>query len=288
MFSESLPWIGAFVGSSRQIGFALTIVCALVVWSGQAIAQDTDGDGLADAVEAGLGTDPLRADTDDDGAMDLYEIQLQTNPLDAASQPRAVIGVFSSMTSAPSPASEGSGVETTSSGGPSSPAGASSAGGFVNLVGFQMQTLLARDLDADGLIGFAEAAAGTSFAWPDTDGDGFVDGFGGVRPRGSLIYGFDLDGDGFVDGEADFGTDPTDGSSRIGRTGDVAPLGLPDGVVDVADTLVEWRIVRDPSILTQLSADGQQLTREASDLNGDGEANAADVLLQVNQVRGGP
>ena len=44
---------------------------------------DRDGDGLTDAVEAGLGTDPLDADSDDDGLSDGAEVNNHaTDPLD--------------------------------------------------------------------------------------------------------------------------------------------------------------------------------------------------------------
>ena len=47
---------------------------------------DSDGDGLTDAVETGLGTNPLDADSDDDGLSDGAEVNTHsTNPLDADS-----------------------------------------------------------------------------------------------------------------------------------------------------------------------------------------------------------
>lgn len=42
---------------------------------------DTDGDGLADKLESGLGTDPNKIDTDGDGVKDKAEILVGTNPL---------------------------------------------------------------------------------------------------------------------------------------------------------------------------------------------------------------
>ncbi len=42
---------------------------------------DTDGDGLADKLENGLGTDPNKVDTDGDGVSDKAEILAGTNPL---------------------------------------------------------------------------------------------------------------------------------------------------------------------------------------------------------------
>lgn len=46
---------------------------------------DTDGDGLTDDVEAGLGTDPGNPDTDGDGISDGDEVTLGTNPLNPLS-----------------------------------------------------------------------------------------------------------------------------------------------------------------------------------------------------------
>lgn len=42
---------------------------------------DSDGDGLYDALEAYIGTDPQRADTDSDGLSDYIELTIGTNPL---------------------------------------------------------------------------------------------------------------------------------------------------------------------------------------------------------------
>ncbi len=49
---------------------------------GEAEDRDTDGDGLTDAEEAALGTDPLRADTDGGGVGDGDEVAAGTDPLD--------------------------------------------------------------------------------------------------------------------------------------------------------------------------------------------------------------
>ena len=48
---------------------------------------DTDGDGLADFIEAAFGTDPNDPDTDADGWGDLEEINSNTDPTDADDHP---------------------------------------------------------------------------------------------------------------------------------------------------------------------------------------------------------
>ncbi len=53
-----------------------------------ATAQDTDGDGLADAEEITLGTNPNLADSDSDGIDDWYEVKASlTNPNSSSSKP---------------------------------------------------------------------------------------------------------------------------------------------------------------------------------------------------------
>lgn len=54
-------------------------------------AVDTDGDGIPDAAEAVLGTDPLNADTDGDGANDLADKEslVAANPIVQSGKPDA-------------------------------------------------------------------------------------------------------------------------------------------------------------------------------------------------------
>ncbi len=59
----------------------------------QPIHTDSDGDGLTDAEEGLLGTDPNNADTDGDGVSDWQEVANGTDPLDSF-MPRVVIGVL--------------------------------------------------------------------------------------------------------------------------------------------------------------------------------------------------
>lgn len=49
--------------------------------------EDKDADGLADSLEAAIGTDVLHPDTDLDGASDGEEVQAGTNPNNAESTP---------------------------------------------------------------------------------------------------------------------------------------------------------------------------------------------------------
>lgn len=52
---------------------------------GLSTTEDSDGDGLVDADEGALGTDPFDEDTDDDGYLDSWEVAMGTDPLDSES-----------------------------------------------------------------------------------------------------------------------------------------------------------------------------------------------------------
>lgn len=54
------------------------------------VLDDTDGDGLADTLEEGYGTDPHSVDSDADGVTDSEEIRLGTNPIGAGSLSEAL------------------------------------------------------------------------------------------------------------------------------------------------------------------------------------------------------
>lgn len=72
---------------------ALGLLTALAAGTLPAMAgTDTDGDGVPDAAEAVLGTDPLNADTDGDGINDLADKQAVNaeNPVPQAGKPNAV------------------------------------------------------------------------------------------------------------------------------------------------------------------------------------------------------
>ena len=147
---------------------------------------DTDRDGLTDAVEAELGTDPTLADTDGDGLDDGYEVAAGFDPLVGGEQDEDPDG-----------------------------------DGLTNLEEFAAGTdPNDDDSDDDGLLDGAEVAAGTDPALADTDGDGLSDGF---EVNDSLTDPLlpDSDGDALGDGdELDEGTDPNDPDSDDDGVGD--------------------------------------------------------------------
>lgn len=137
---------------------------------------DTDGDGLTDAEEAELGTDPMNADTDGDGLTDGDEVNnYGTDPLKADT--------------------DGDGLND---------------GAEVNSHGTDP---LNPDTDDDGLSDGAEVNQyRTDPLDSDSDGDGLTDGEE-VNDYGTDPNNPNTDGDGFTDSqEIEMGTDPNDAS----------------------------------------------------------------------------
>jgi len=124
------------------------------------------------------------------------------------------------------------------------------------------------DDDNDGLTDVDEGILGTNPTLVDTDGDGLVDGAGGIVLLTTLPGGIDTDGDGYVEGEQDFGSDPL--TSNIG---DVAPRGTPDNALNAGDLVVLTRLV------TGEISDPGNLESALGDINGDTNIDVADLML---------
>ena len=118
---------------------------------GTAIAPpDMDGDGLSDAWEATLGTNPLLADTDGDGLSDAWEATLGTNPLVADSDG-----------------------DNVNDGADAFPLDRNE---ITDTDGDRIGNNADPDDDNDGLTDIEEAALGTNPLLADTDGDNVNDG----------------------------------------------------------------------------------------------------------------
>ena len=140
---------------------------------------DTDGDGLFDADELALGTDPNLYDTDGDGFGDNHEVYSETDPLDPTSAPAGTPGAGldddGDLLS--------NGEEWDLGTDPNDP-----------------------DTDDDGLSDFAEvgfepgSGTGTDPLDADSDDDRLSDGFE-VREFGTDPLKWDSDGDGYGDGD---------------------------------------------------------------------------------------
>ena len=143
---------------------------------------DSDGDGLSDAAEAALGSDPNDPDSDGDGIDDGTEVGADpAAPLDGDGD-----GIIDALDSAVADA-DGDGVvdqQDPANMDPCIPNGDNAA------------CLAVTDSDGDGLSDAAEAALGSDPNDPDSDGDGSDDGTEvGADPAAPL----DGDGDGIID-----------------------------------------------------------------------------------------
>jgi len=135
------------------------------------------------------------------------------------------------------------------------------------------------DSDGDGLDDADEINIyGTNPNLVDTDGDGLVDGAGGIVSVTTYPAGVDTDGDGFVDGEQDFGNDPTVDDYADGN---IAPYLAPDTVLNLGDYVVASRFATG-----ELTVTPQALGH--IDMNADGQVDAADLLLLMQAVQALP
>jgi hypothetical protein len=158
----------------------------------------------------------------------------------------------------------------------------------------QVELPLAADDDLDGLPNAVETDTGiyidqndtgTDPYNPDTDGDGLLDGEEVYTDNTDPTLR-DSDGDGFGDGaEITYGSDPNNPVAYPPPDGDLAPLGVYDGLVNGADYLVAQRLALDPSLQTALAvAHGDVVTTGASA----GVIDTADVLWILQQALNGP
>jgi hypothetical protein len=131
-----------------------------------------------------------------------------------------------------------------------------------NALYWEVTQVFEGDADSDGLLDSAELAAGTDPHNPDTDGDGLVDGHGGLVPVSAVPGGVDADQDGYVDGELDAGTKPlladtdgdefSDGQEVAHGSNPLDDTAFPiladgdlssDGKIDTADVLIGLQIL---------------------------------------------
>ena len=150
---------------------------------------DADGDGLSDAQEATLGTDPANPDTDQDGLLDGGEVTAGTDPTLADSDGDGF----------------GDNAEVVNGSDPNDPASVPAGEPTV-------------DTDGDQLTDAQEAELGTNPELADSDGDGLTDfaevGFEPGSATGTDPLVVDTDGDGVGDGdEVANGTDPANPTS---------------------------------------------------------------------------
>ena len=142
------------------------------------------------------------------------------------------------------------------------------------------------DQDGDGLDDDFETSIGTNPLLPDTDGDGLTDGDEVNLYTTSPILR-DSDSDGFGDDvELGVGTNANDPEGPWPPAdGDLAPLNIYDGLVNVADYLIAQRMALGLETQTELDIAHGDLQPTGTSA---GVIDAADVLLILQHVLNGP
>jgi hypothetical protein len=179
-------------------------------------ATDTDGDGLSDAQEVILGTDPTNADTDADGLKDGVEVFFGLNPLSADTDGDGLNDGAEALTYHTNALkidtdgdglSDGAEVNTYH---PNPLAKDTDGDGLPDgevLYGLDPNKA---DTDGDGINDPVELYFGLNATNPDTDGDGLNDG-AEVFTYHTNPFSADTDNDGLSDGiEVQAGTNPLD------------------------------------------------------------------------------
>ena len=159
------------------------------------LAFDSDGDGLTNAQEATLGTNPNPADTDGDGENDAAEVGGNVaSPLNTDGD-SVIDALESSVTD-----TDGDGVPNETDSANTNPCVPNAAAA----------ACLAFDSDGDGLTNSQEATLGTNPNLADTDGDGINDG----AEFGSGGTALDSDGDG-IPNAIESGSADADGDGLV-------------------------------------------------------------------------
>ena len=148
--------------------------------------------------------------------------------------------------------------------------------GADNVFGYGQLQLPLINSDSDLLNNVEEIALGTDPLDADTDDDGLSDS-AEVSPHGTDPLLADTDGDGLDDGYEinTYNTDPL-ASNR----GDLAPLGVPDGIITAGDVLLLSRFLLDDSI----TATAQEII--LGDLNDSGGLDVGDLVVMMRVLQG--
>lgn len=240
--------------------------------SDDAIAADSDGDGVPDVREAEIGTDPNRADTDGDGLNDAIELDvLGTDPTrsdtDGDGLPDGA-EISTHGTRATVADTDGGGVDD----------GTEILIDGTNPLNRSDDRVPAQDTDGDGLVDDLEVALGTDPTDPDTDGDGLLDGEE-VSAWATDPLDADTDGDELSDGDEILNrtTDPHLADTDGGGVSDGQELLVDstdplDGTDDRVDSDGDGLIDRDETAVYGTDP-------VAGDTDEDGLTDGAEVLV---------
>jgi Bacterial TSP3 repeat len=211
-------------------------------------AADSDSDGLTNAEEYNVGSDPYAIDTDGDGATDGDEVNLTlTNPTDSISAPTYSYNTGNTSDSGTGDTSGSSGTDTTgsadttgstgtdtsgSNSGDGGSTGSSDDGGTIAPTDEQIWAALATDdpsgdVDSDSLTNAYEVGHGYNPTQWDSNGNGYSDydesigcsavHYGSGLPDHANASFKDYDGDGATNAEDPAPADPNNQSTANGQ-----------------------------------------------------------------------
>jgi hypothetical protein len=274
----------------RELLAALFVsVCLLRCNGGEVtIDNDPDGDGLTNAEEEVLGTDPDALDSDGDGVDDGSEVDAGLDPLNPDTDGDGLNDgdEFTAGTDPFNPDSDGGGrVDGTEVAEDRDP----------------LDPLDDADADSDRLNDTDEAAAGTDPLDPDSDDDGLTD-FEEVRVYGTDPLDADSDDDGLTDKEdVDAGADPLNADTDGDGLNDFVEVrehgtnpALTDSDVDGLSDPDELNVYRSSPIDSDSDDDGLDDGREVLvagstptvvDSDGDGLEDPYEFTIGTNPQR---
>ena len=240
--------------------------------------NDNDGDGLSNAVETSrYHTNPNLADTDNDGLPDAFEISIGSNPLVARQE--LVSAQFQAALMVGWQDADGDWMPDA----------------YENLYSFLNSRSAAdadQDFDGDGLTNYQEYKLGTRPDLADTDGDGMPDGWEvtyGFNPKDPTDAMGDADGDGLINLlEYQFNSDPRKKDGDRAASGQLfthpvtGAVNTGDGLTDLTEVLLGLNpLVYDANTFSTART-GQtnwlQHNDPGTDTDGDGLSDQAERL----------
>jgi hypothetical protein len=240
--------------------------------------NDNDGDGLSNALESSrYHTNSNLADTDNDGLPDAFEISIGSNPLVARQE--LVSAQFQAALMVGWQDADGDWMPDA----------------YENLYSFLNSHSAGdaeQDFDGDGLTNYQEYKLGTRPDLVDTDGDGMPDGWEvayGFNPKDPTDAMGDADGDGLINLlEYQFNADPRKKDGDRAASGQVfnhpltGAINAGDGLTDFTEVLLGLNpLVYDASTFSTART-GQtnwlQYNDPGTDTDGDGLSDQAESL----------
>ena len=244
--------------------------------------NDNDGDGISNSLETTrYHTNPNLADSDNDGLPDAFEISIGSNPLVARQE--LVSALFQAVVAAGWRDSDGDWM----------PDAYENSYAFLNS---QSAADADQDYDGDGLTNYQEYKLGTRPDLADTDGDGMSDGWEvihGLNPKDPTDSNIDSDNDGLINLlEYQFNSDPRKADGDLAASGQqnkhplTGLINTGDGFTDLQEVLLGLNPLVYDATQPGIARSGQTQWLEYNDpgidTDGDGLTDQAELRWGTN------